>query len=73
MFKKILNLLEQHRRLSLRELSSALNSQPEAVEPIMELLVKKGKAQKVSFNCSRGSCSGCVCSSREDVIIFEPV
>lgn len=73
MLRKILNLLEQHRRLSLGELAAALDSQPYAVEPMMEMLVKKGRIRIISSGCSGGSCKGCYCAGREESLVFEPV
>ncbi len=70
MFGDILALLKEHGRLSLRELAALLRSDPQAVEPMMDILVKKGRVELIAFGCSRGSCSGCSCASREDAMIY---
>jgi predicted ArsR family transcriptional regulator len=71
MLTEIAALLKKHRRLSLGELASALGSTPEAVEPMMELLVEKGRVRILSSGCSRGSCKGCSCAVRENSLIYE--
>lgn len=70
MFGDILALLKEHGRLSLRELAALLGSEPRAVEPMMDILVKKGRVELMEFSCSKGSCSGCFCASREDAMIY---
>jgi hypothetical protein len=70
MFSDILALLEKHGRLSLRELASLLRSDPGAVEPMMNLLLKKGRVELLSFECSGGSCANCESACREDALIY---
>ncbi len=69
MIREITALLEEHRRLTLGEIAAALGSQWEAVKPLMDLLARKGRVRLIS--CSRGSCSGCSCASREKTLIYE--
>lgn len=59
MINDILRLFSSHSRLTLEEISSAMKAKPSAVEPIMEMLVKKGRVVKLDAGCSGGSCEGC--------------
>lgn len=72
MLREIKQLLEEHKRLSLRELSSHFSMSPEAIEPMLNLLIKKQQIRLIDFNCSSGkSCSGCTCISRNDAMQYE--
>lgn len=74
MLTEVLELLEKHRRLSLRELAGYFGMEPVALEPILDVLIRKGRVRAVSAECSTAaSCKGCSCSSREDMLSFEIV
>ncbi len=72
MLTEILELLEKHGRLSLRELAGYFGMEPAALEPVLDVLMRKERIRAVSAECSTaGSCKGCSCSSREDMLSFE--
>ncbi|MCD4775277.1 MAG: FeoC-like transcriptional regulator [Candidatus Aegiribacteria sp.] len=72
MLTEVLELLEKHGRLSLRELAGYFVIESAALEPILDVLMRKGRIRAVSAECSAsGSCKGCSCSSREDMLSFE--
>ena len=72
MLTEVLELLEKHGRLSLRELAGYFRMEPAALEPVLDVLLRKGRIRAVSSECSTtGSCKGCSCSSREDMLLFE--
>lgn len=74
MLTQVLELLEKHRRLSLRELAGYFGMEPAALEPILDVLKRKKRIRVVSAGCSTSSsCKGCSCSSREDMLSFEIV
>jgi len=72
MLTEISALLKKHGRLSLRELAGYFHMTPGAIEPMLELLIRKKQIRLVALGCS-GACSGCSCASREDVLNYEPV
>ena len=72
MLREIQQLLRDRGRLSLRELALHFRMEPDAVEPMLDLLVSKGRISRVDFHCSSGcSCSGCSCASRDDLLLYE--
>ena len=74
MLTEMLELLEKNGRLSLRELAGHFGMEPAALEPVLDILLRKGRIRAVSAECSiSGSCKGCSCSSREDMLSFETV
>ncbi len=74
MLSEVLDLLEKHGRLSLRELSGYFKMEPAAMEPVLDILLRKERIRVISAECSAaGSCKGCSCSSREDMLSFEIV
>lgn len=70
MLGRIMRLLETHGSLSLGEIAAALESTPEAVEPMMELLAVKERIELASSGCSGKNCAGCFCSSRKDALTY---
>ncbi len=74
MLTEVLELLRKHRRLSLRELANHFGMEPAALEPIIDVLLRKERIRTVSAECSKGSsCKGCSCSSRESMLVYEAV
>jgi hypothetical protein len=55
--------------LSLRELAGRLQMTPDALEPLLQLLVRKGRVQIEPLSCGT-SCDGCSCAAREDMLVF---
>jgi len=54
-----MELLEEHGRLTLAEFANALEAPEDAVKPMMDLLVRKGRVEEMGGTCSTGSCAGC--------------
>ncbi len=59
MLARIMALLEEHGRLTLAELANALEAPEDAVKPMMDLLVRKGRVEELGGTCPQGSCAGC--------------
>ena len=74
MLTEVLELLGKCRRLSLRELAGYFGIEPAAMEPILDVLLRKERIRAVSAECSTGgSCKGCSYAGREDLLTFEMV
>jgi len=73
MLREIIELLEKHSRLSLRELALHFSMSCDALEPMLDLLVAKGRIVVVEIGCKKGGCSGCSCASRQDMLQYELV
>ena len=73
MLREIRALLAEHGRLSLRELALHFSISPDALEPMLELLINKGQVRIVSGGCGKGSCAGCSCADRADMLLYEIV
>ncbi len=72
MLTEVLKLLKKHRRLSLLEIAGYFRMEPAALEPVLDILLRKKRIRVVSAECSTaGSCKGCSCSSKEDMLSFE--
>lgn len=65
MIGQIKQLLRERRRMSLRELSIHFDMQPDALEPVLKLLVDKQQVQVTPVGCPGTSCSGCSCDGPE--------
>ena len=70
LFSEITAVLEKHGTLTLRELASHFRMEPGALEPMLEILAGKGRIQIIAGSCSKGSCAGCFCADREDMISY---
>lgn len=73
MLSEILKLLRERGQLSLLDLSIHFRMDVSALEPIMDVLIRKEKAIIVQSGCTGGSCSGCSCSSRESMLLYTSV
>jgi Mn-dependent DtxR family transcriptional regulator len=73
MLREIRRLLEEYGRLSLRELSLHFSMSPDALEPMLDMLVSKGLIKVVSAGCAKGSCANCSCADRADTMLYELV
>ncbi|PIE51074.1 sugar metabolism transcriptional regulator [Candidatus Fermentibacteria bacterium] len=71
MLRRIQGLLNERGRLSLRELALILDMEASALEPMLEMLVRKGRIEVLDAGCSTRSCTGCSCSSRDNMIIYK--
>ncbi len=67
---RISELLERGGVLSLRELADSLRMDPEALEPLMDLLLRRGKVEMVASGCPKGSCAGCTCADRAGMLLY---
>lgn len=70
MFKEIKQILEEKGKLSLRELAQHFSMTPDALEPMLDLLIKKGQVQRHESGCGT-PCSGCTSACREDMLLYE--
>ncbi len=70
MLKRITELLEEHGRLTLAELSNALDTPEDAVKPMMDLLVRKGRVEELGGTCPTGSCAECSFSCGGSAAIY---
>jgi hypothetical protein len=68
---EIKELLRERGRISLAELAIHFSMEPDAIRPILELLVRKGHAAVVEIGCAKGGCKGCACARREEMLLFE--
>ncbi|MCK5131293.1 MAG: hypothetical protein KAR40_03975 [Candidatus Sabulitectum sp.] len=78
MLSEILKLLRECKQLSLQDISIHFRMDISALEPMMEMLTRKGKVKTLareSTSCSRSgcSCSRCSCASRESVLMYHTV
>lgn len=62
MLGKILALLDERGALSVREIALALGIDPGALRPMLDLLERKGRVERLEPPC-RKSCSACSCDS----------
>ena len=69
MLVEIQDMLKKQKRMSLRELSVHFSISTEALEPMLELLIRKKRIQVEDFGCIAG-CSGCVCANRADMLYY---
>lgn len=68
MLSGIVNLLrERPGALSVQEISLALEIDPSALRPMLELLVRKGRIEKVELPCKTSCTGGC---TKSDCMIF---
>ncbi len=61
---KILNLLEERKTMSLKELEISLDMQKSAIEDMLQILIRKGKIKELDKDCFNTVCntsigSGC--------------
>jgi hypothetical protein len=70
MLRATKQLLRERGRLSLRELALHFDMAPDALEPVLQVLVDKG--QVCLLEPGRGpACAGCASACREDGLIYE--
>lgn len=72
MFSEIRALLDEHGRLSLRELATHFSMTPEAIEPMLHILVRKKQVRIYLGSCGT-SCDGCTCASAADGVVYERI
>jgi predicted transcriptional regulator len=59
MLSGIVKLLRERGTLSVQEISLALDVESSALQPMLEMLVQKGKILKVELPCKTGCAGGC--------------
>jgi putative ferrous iron transport protein C len=72
MFSEIKALLDEHGRLSLRELATHFSMTPEAMEPMLRVLLRKRQIRILPAGCGT-SCDGCSCTDPAAAIVYERV
>jgi len=74
MLRDIQELIRQRGRVSLRELCIHFHIDADALEPMMDILVRKRQVRRDEAVCplGKGTCRGCVCADRQDVISYVP-
>ena len=72
MVREIKQLLKEHGKLTLTELSAHFSMEPEALEPLLQVLADKGKVTHTEVDCDT-HCPGCALSCRGDKMLYEIV
>lgn len=67
---EIQELLEERKRMSLQELAAHFDSTPEAIEPMMDRLVRKGRVRVLDAEACGKSCKACFCAERAQMIVY---
>lgn len=70
MIARLSQLLQTHGRASLTELALALHSAPEALAPMLELLMRKGRVREV-VGAQGGRCGGCCKCEKGAMKVYE--
>ncbi len=70
MLSEILKFMKRSNQVSLKDIAVHFRMESSAVEPMMDILLRKGKVKLFGAECSSGSCSGCSCSSRESMMLY---
>jgi putative ferrous iron transport protein C len=73
MLSQTKQLLRERGRLSLRELAVHFQMTPDAVQPMMAILVAKGQVREIRASGCGDSCGGCACTSQADMVVYELV
>lgn len=68
--REIQDLLKKGGVMSLRELALHFSMKPEAIEPMLRLLVEKKRVRLLELGCGAG-CAGCECMSKADAMRYE--
>jgi hypothetical protein len=71
MLLEITKLLKERKRMSLREISVHFDVPVDALEPMLEQLVKKGHAHVLNIKGCTRTCAGCFCADRDQMIVYE--
>lgn len=69
MLSQILKLLGEQGTLSLKEIAVQLHADISAVEGMLDMLVAKGRIERIETKCSL--CKGCAEVKREDALLFK--
>ena len=69
MMSEIKALLRKRGKLTRRQLARHFSMAPDAIEPMLKLLVDKGHL-RTEMICG-GGCSGCSCANEADLTLYE--
>lgn len=69
MLSEMLNLLKERGAMSLAEIARHFGSEAAAIEGMLEILVRKGRIERLDTKCS--NCKGCIEVKREDALIYK--
>lgn len=72
MFNEIAKLLGERGSMSIKELGLALQIEPSALHPMLDLLEQKGRIQKLDLPCG-GGCSSCNCADMDGLTYYQVV
>jgi predicted ArsR family transcriptional regulator len=67
----ITKLLNERGALSVREIGLALGIDPSALRPMLDLLERKGKIQRMELPCKKACAGGCTQS--DAMTIYKPM
>lgn len=70
MLSGIVKLLSERGALSVQEIAVALEMDPGALHPMLEMLERKGRILKIELPCKTGCVGGC---SKSDTMTFYKV
>ncbi|MCK5035947.1 MAG: sugar metabolism transcriptional regulator [Candidatus Sabulitectum sp.] len=70
MLSEIVRLVKMSNQISLKDIAIHFRMESSAVEPMMDILLRKGRVRLFGAECSSDSCSGCSCSSRESMLLY---
>jgi predicted ArsR family transcriptional regulator len=59
MLGSIIKLLKERGAISIQEIALALDIDPSALRPMLDMLERKGKIMKVELPCKSGCAAGC--------------
>lgn len=74
MLLQLSRYLEKHRYASLSAIALALGSTPDAVRPMVQILIDKGRVAPVKRHpqCAESACCGCALADPERFAWIEP-
>lgn len=70
MFNEIIKVLNERGAMSVKELSLALQTDCAALHPMLDMLARKQKIEKLDLPCG-GGCSSCNCSDVDSLTYYK--
>ena len=67
MLSEIVRVLQERGALSVQEIAFALDIESSALHPMLEMLERKGRIERVELPCKTGCAGGC---TQSDSMIF---
>lgn len=71
MLGSIVKLLNERGTLSVQEMGLALEIEPSALHPMLDMLERKGKIVKIELPCKTACAGGC--TKADSMIFYKPV